>query len=400
MAKKVPKKGAKRKTNAPGQYLGYSLQSTRFLVRLLQAKEGDHICLEVFEDVGVELASGKKIAEQSKSNITTNPLTDRSVGLWKTLRNWIDAVVGGEMIAADTYFALFVANPEIGTIAKAFHDATDLKSARKALEDAKKELGWGDGKTKIAEALKDHLDVVFKTKPDVVAEILCRFQVIQSEVDDPLDELRPLMLNKLVSEDACKDVINWAHGWVKEHIDRLIGKSKPARIAYSEFHDPLRNYVRVHDREDLLKSIAGKPSEEDVKRELAIRIYVRQARIINVDETDILTAVNDFLMSATDRTAWAEDGHVNPAAMDIYSEELSKTWKRKNETVSIAYSDKCETDRGRLLYNDCMGHTAKLQGLDTPEHFTRGSFHALADDREIGWHPNYKVELTRGEQAV
>lgn len=398
----MAKKAAKRKTVAPGQYLGYSLQPTRFLVRLLQAKDGDHICLEVFEDVGVERPSGERVAEQSKSNITTNPLTDRSVGLWKTLRNWVDAVAGGELSLADTHFALFVANPAIGPIARSFHEATDGEKAGKALETAKKELGWGDGKTKIAEALEPHLNVIFEAKPDIVAALICRFHVLHSDYDDPLDELRPLMLDKLVSEDACDNIIYWAHGWVKEHIDRLIGASQPARIAYSTFHSALRNYVRVHDREDLLRSIAGKPSEEDVKRELAFRIYVRQARIINVDDTEVLAAVNDFLMSATDRTTWAEDGHVNPSAMTIYSEELCRAWKRKNDTVSIAYSDKCETDRGKLLYNDCMGHTAKLQGLDTPEHFTRGSFHALAEDREIGWHPNYKTELTRSEteQAV
>lgn len=393
----MAKKKAKRKTTAAGQYLGYSLQSTRSLVRLLQAKDGDHVCLEVFEDVGVERASGEKVAEQSKSNVSTNPLTDRTVGFWKTLRNWVDAVTGGELSPADTHFALFVANPAIGAIAKSFHDASNTEAAIKVIEAAKKELGWGDGKTKIADSLTPHLKVFFEAKPEIVAAILCRFQVLESAHDDPLDELRPLMLDKLVSEDACDDIIKWAHGWLKERIDRLIGSSKPARIAYSEFHSALRNYVRVHDRDSMLRSVAGKPSEEDVKRELAFRIYVRQARIINVDDTEILSAVNDFLMSATDRTAWAEDGHVNRAAMTTYSEELRRTWNRKKDTVSIAYSDKCETDRGKLLYNDCMGHTAKLQGLETPEHFTRGSFHALAEDRDIGWHPNYATELTRGE---
>ena len=137
-----------------------------------------------------------------------------------------------------------------------------------------------------------------------------------------------------------------------------------------------------------------------MRRELAVRTYVHQIRIIKIDETEILAAINDFLMSSTDRTAWAEDGHVSPTAMKTYSEELSRTWKRKSDTVSIAYSDKSEIDRGKLLYNDCMGHVAKLQGLETPEHFTRGSFHSLAEDHEIGWHPNYKTELTRDEGVV
>src|SRR5439155_1302702 len=77
---KIPKN--KRSTAAPGPFLGFSVQSTRFLVRLLEARPGETVCLEVFADVGVEKADGTKFAEESKSNLTTNPLSDHSVALW------------------------------------------------------------------------------------------------------------------------------------------------------------------------------------------------------------------------------------------------------------------------------------------------------------------------------
>ena len=51
-----------------------------------------------------------------------------------------------------------------------------------------------------------------------------------------------------------------------------------------------------------------------------------------------------------------------------------------------------------MLYYDCMDHGAKLEGLETPAHFTRGSFHALAEDRLIGWHPSYLLELSRQDE--
>ena len=392
----------KRSTVAPGQYLGYSLQATRFLVRLLEAKDGDHICLEVFDDVGIERKDGTRVAEQSKSNLATNPLTDRSLGFWKNLRNWIDAASTKTLDPANTHFALFVANPAVGQIAKSFHDASSVTDARNALEEAKRVLGWDPRKpSSVAETLLPHLQVVFAADPELVARILCRFHLVQSTAENPLDDLRPLMLDKLVSEDACKDVIKWAHGWVKERIDRLIGQTRPARIAKREFHDALLNYVRKHDRDDILRSIAGKPTEDNVKSELAFRIYVRQVQLIILDETDVLAAVNDFLMASNDRTAWAEDGHISKAGVETFSGELSRTWKNKKEKVTRAYSEKSENDRGQLLYYECMDHTAKLEGLETPAHFTRGSFHALAEDRLIGWHPKYAVELSaRGDDGT
>jgi len=43
-----------------------------------------------------------------------------------------------------------------------------------------------------------------------------------------------------------------------------------------------------------------------------------------------------------------------------------------------------------MLYSECMEHQARLDGLATPPHFTRESWHALVDEQEVGWHPRYK----------
>jgi hypothetical protein len=378
MRKKVQNR--KRTTVAPGQYLGYSLQATRCLLRLLQAKDGDHICLEVFDDVGVEKKDGKRIAEQTKSNLASNPLTDRSVAFWKNLRNWTDGSISGKLDPKGTFFNLFVTNPSVGSIAQSFHDAASPEEATQALINAKSALEWNPKNTSaVAVALMPHLKIVFDVNSEkTVTSIIRNFEIIHPSGKSPLDDIRPLMLDKLISEDACDDIIKWAHGWVKVRIDGLIGESQPARISQREFHSALGNYVRKHDRDDILRSIAGRPSDAEVSKELAFRNYVRQAQIINLDETDVLSAVNDFLMASNDRTAWADDGHISKAGIDKYSEDLCRAWKNKKEKILIAYSEKSDTDKGRLIFHDCMDHSARLEGLETPDHFTRGSFHALA----------------------
>ena len=155
------------------------------------------------------------------------------------------------------------------------------------------------------------------------------------------------------------------------------------------------NYVQKHDRLDILRSVAGTPSDQEVKSEMELRIYVRQAKIVCLDETDVLAAINDFLKASIDRTAWADEGHISRAGLERFSEDLSRTWKHKKEKVFLGFSEKDDITKGRLLYHDCMDHTAKLDGLETPSHVTRGSLHALADDRLIGWHPSYSSELDR-----
>ena len=95
----------------PVSYLGFSLQGTRFLVHLLKASPGDIVLLEVFESVGVEKADGTKIAEQDKANLVTNPLSDRSEALWKTLRNWVEAAQMGILTADKTVFVIHAPGP-------------------------------------------------------------------------------------------------------------------------------------------------------------------------------------------------------------------------------------------------------------------------------------------------
>src|SRR5271165_6578131 len=86
--------------------LGFSLQATRFLVRLLQASPVEVICLEVFDDIGVERADGSKIAEQNKTNRSHNPLSDRAVDPWKTFGIWNDARLCGDLDPHNTSFVI------------------------------------------------------------------------------------------------------------------------------------------------------------------------------------------------------------------------------------------------------------------------------------------------------
>ncbi len=85
----------RRSASVPDSYRGFSLQATRFLFYLLKAKQDDIISLEYFEDVGVEELDGTILAEQDKSYLSSNPLSDRSVVFWKTFRNWVDAADTG-----------------------------------------------------------------------------------------------------------------------------------------------------------------------------------------------------------------------------------------------------------------------------------------------------------------
>jgi hypothetical protein len=73
----------------------------------------------------VERADGTRIAEQNKSNLAQNPLSDRAVDFWKTLRIWTDACCSGELDPDKTIFNIYTSNPAGEEIAEAFRDTRE-----------------------------------------------------------------------------------------------------------------------------------------------------------------------------------------------------------------------------------------------------------------------------------
>ncbi|MGO8752730.1 MAG: ABC-three component system protein [Thermoguttaceae bacterium] len=390
----------RRPSTVPATYLGFSLQATRFLAYLLKASPGDSVCLEVFEDVGVERADGSRIAEQDKSALSTNTLSNRSLDFWKTIRNWVDATASGILDPDKTRFVIYAPRAVPNNIAIWFRDARTDAEATAALQAARDRLVQGrrEGETFAGgdSELDAHLRCVFGADQPDVARIVKNLTIEAGGVS-PHDELQQLLLSELVSKEACERVLNWAHGWVKEKIDRLLERREPARVARDEFHAALLNHVRTHDRLDILYSVAGRPGDGEIASDLALRDYVRQLRIIGLEEVDVYSAVNDFLRAAADRTAWCADGLIDRKSLDTLAGDLVTTWRNKKRRVSIAYAERRETEQGQMLYVDCIEHKARLDCLETPEHFIRGSWHALADGRDVGWHPQYLALLEESD---
>lgn len=381
----------RRSTSVPDTYRGFSIQATRFLHYLLTSPPDAIVSLEAYEDVGVETADGTITAEQAKSYRTSNPLTDRSVAFWKTIRNWTDAAAAGVLPPAKTRFVIYAPTADMGPIAKSFHDADTLVKAKSALTAAIQELK-PKGAWNVGTGVREHAEIVFAADPDLAASIIAACSI--DTCNDSLDgTLRASLLDKFVGPESFDLVIRQAHGWVKQQIDKCVAAGNSVFVNKRDFHNSLLNFVRTHDRINILRSVAGVPSADQINEHLAVRDYVRQLRLINLDDVDVLEAVNDFLTASIDRTVWSERGLITESSTENLSRDLLSTWRNKKRRVTAANPSITESSQGQLVYSDCMEHDAKLDGLETPRTFIRGSWHALSDDKTIGWHPKFLAEL-------
>lgn len=380
----------KRGSSVPGTYRGFSFQTTRFLVHLLRADLGSTITLEAFDDVGVEFSDGSRLAEQAKSYTSRNPLSLRAPEWWCTLRTWVQLVIDGKIDVATTDFVICAPKSSPCDLVMSFHNSTNVKDAAVAVKNAAISVNVKSG-TRGASKLNGAIKFLFSHR-DIFAQIVSRFRV-DIPVDSLDTELRPLLLAKLVSEDAYSHVVKWAHGWVKQEIDKQVDASKPARVQAKAFHEALLQYVRSHDRFDILQSYAGTPARHEVDVELSVREYVRQLRLIDLEHEGLLEAVNDYLRAVVDRTNWSEMGIINGVALDAFASSLTSTWRNIKRRSFLTNRERTPKEQGQLLYSECVEHQTPLDGYNPPSHFVKGSFHALSDEHVIGWHPDYKTLL-------
>jgi hypothetical protein len=388
--------GKKKSPQAAGQYLGYSLQQTLFLKLLLQAEKGYAVSLEVFEDIGVEGPSGKRLAVQAKSVLDGNPVSDRAVGLWKTLSNWIDAAKQGTLRPESSTYQIYVSQEKGGEIVEAFSQAESEAEARGAFAKAREKL-WGTApqyklKQNVAETIKDYVQHVFDNE-DLACKVIQSFTLVAG-TGCSYDEVKPLMERVFVPGEIIELVIAYALGWVKLRTDAQLERNVPAVISYDVFHAELISYIRKAYRHQLLMSFAPAPKQHDIASHLrTLHNYVLQLEFIESDEEDKLRAISDYLWAASNRTKWSSMGLVNSSSFTEFEEDLKRTWKNLETQGRLLHSSRDDVAKGGLLYSECSKYEGRLEGLEVPTHFTPGSFHALADAPVLGWHPQYKDKL-------
>jgi hypothetical protein len=384
----------RRSTAVPGQFLGYSLQELRFVSHLFAAGDDDFVSLEVIGDTGVHRPGGKVTSEELKSRTSrANPVADNAEDLWKTFRNWVEAVARGDLDAARTRFRLRVTRTFSGEIVKRFSAARDEKEAEQALEFARGRV-WraADGTSllpSLPERVREHVEVIFTADASSVAQVVAAFEVEYGSGYAWAD-LRRAAAPAAIDPDVLDDVLQDAVGWVKRKITECIEQSRPAVVSVREFRSRLRAVQRRLDNQLILVSAAPGPDALAIRRHLrTVQTFVQQLELIDATDDDKLEAVTQYLRASNDRVIWAKRGWVHQASFDDFEAELVETWRRKQRVTDLDHGARPPSERGMRLYLACCDHSSRLDGREPPPGFCRGSFHLLADHMTIGWHPDY-----------
>lgn len=378
------------KTSAPGQYLGYALQPVRLCHHLLSVSDNSSVSLEYLDDVAVHAPGGGLLLEQAKSALFGNPATNRSSELWKTLANWADLCVAGMVQATQTRFSYYVTPMKTGPLVQAMHGATNQAAATKMLKNISSNKFKGDPTTGAGPDILRFL----AAGEDICRDIIVGFHFMTEP--DPLDAVRG-HLRAIIPPEMLDSISAAAIGMAKDIADRLIRNRQNAIIDAVKFRAQFRAFVTKHNLSSLLNSTTGKPTDDKVQSLLSESpVFVRQLDAVGASTDLVVTAVSDFLRTSADKINWADEGRVYEHSFDDLDAELVRNHTIQRDEVEELYAAKSPAQRGRALYRKCIDLKIPLEGRVLPSHFVPGAYNCLANDCQLGWHPEYK-SLFKGQ---
>lgn len=387
----------KDKYDASPSATGYLFQCRFALLealRQLREQPALEISLERFDDVSIDAGVAGRVWIQTKHHRgRTGRLTDASVDLWGTLRIWSERLATGQLTLPETrLWIVTTAVAPAGSAAEMLrHDGRKPMDAVKAL-------------LKVASKSRS------KENADAYAAFLklpnaARLKLIESvrifDGTPTIEDVPRMLAQELWSAVAAEHRVPFVQrleGWWFDRVAAHLGGTRQDPITALEiqaFVDDLREQF-ARDNLPIDSDLPRSPqsvSDKDEQRPL-----VAQLRLLDATDQRILFALHDYHRAYAQTSRWVREGLLRPGELENYHESLKHEWARRFDIrVASLKAGATEEERrrvGNVLYEQVI-EEFKLhirERCDKP-FVMRGTYHELADDLEVGWHPDFDARL-------
>jgi len=378
-------------SNAPGQLLGYSIQFSRALYHLLKSGPEDVVCIEVLGDVATKMKSKEVLTEEDKSSLNNKPITDKSIDLWKTFFNWIVSVKNGSLNPQKTRYILYCNKSGRHSIVDQFSDTKNLDDAIKSLQNAREKLS----DVSSGHPIWDYYDFVVNQNEDLLLQVICRFEV-QYGIGAGYDDVDFEIKKKHVPSSQIDFLRDKISGWLIKTIQEKIAKKVPACISWEDFdHQFITLFERVRRRELIDFTLESPPDDEDIHNQVKIRpLYLRQLDLIGCSDDEIVEAVSNFLRANVNRHKWIEEEIIDEETAADFINKLKGFWSSQKKRIELTVNYLDDEKKGQLLLEDCKSRMEKIADMSPPHPTVAGTYHALAEEPILGWHPTWEKLLS------
>ncbi|OEV03746.1 hypothetical protein AN219_37860 [Streptomyces nanshensis] len=352
------------------------------------------IAIEAGDDVE-EVVEGGRILYQLKHRAAGVSMTDYSTDLWKTLRIWAHAITNRKVDLEETDLFLLTTAALPADSAGFF-----LQPVAAGVRDEDRALG-ALAEARRASTSKENrkaYEAYDALSDSQRRQMLARTQVIGNAPD--VDAVEDLLLERAVTavgHQYARPFLQRLEGWFYQRTIRQLRAEGLDVVTGNEFDQEFTDLRNAFRPENL-------PIDEDIAVlepdpfEYGNMTFVRQLDLIDVSNARVRSAVRDYMRAFTQRSRWSDDNLLLPGEISRYERRLIEEWQDVfNEMEDDLGPEATEAEKvtaAKSVYRWATGEARRRIRPDCDEPFvSKGSFHILADDRQVGWHIDFLARL-------
>lgn len=380
--------------------LGYLYQcrlALLYTLRKTKREPGIQVAIERFDDVTFDegYTPAERIQAKHKLNGSAS-LSDRSVDLWKTLRIWAEDMLKGELTPETTILSLITtaqASPGSAASYLRVNDRNELIALDLLLEASHAQApAAGNSAGYAAFNALPQADSKRLIHSIVVMDAAPQISGVREEINDEVFyAVNPKHLTGFVDR---------LEGWWFKRVIGHLSKASQDPILGQEVEAEIEYIREQYQAENLTIDFFEAEPTGGVHESSDRRVFVEQLRLIVLSNPRIADAIRDYYRAFQQRSLWLREDQLVIDELDRYEERLIDEWRRYRDRLLEDLGDNSEeTEKvqlGKRLFN-WMHFDADIpirQKCREP-YVQRGSFHILADDQKVGWHPDFLSRLQR-----
>lgn len=351
--------------------------------------------VETLDDVAFETAGGDptELLQTKHHRRGTGALTDASSDLWKTLRIWFEGLASNTIPSTARLCIVTTGTAPDGSAASRLRvKRRDVSAARQALDAT----AASSENTSNAAAYQAYLAAT----PTSRTAILERVIVLDASptIDDLDGELRQEVY-WAVGKEHHAAFLERLEGWWFRSVLRQLSGAPTNRIGSVEVEAQMSD-LREQFKEDALPiddDLLEFSLDDTTRTAHETSTFVRQLELVQTGKRRIAAAIRDYYRAFEQRSRWLRDDLVVGMDLHKYERHLLEEWELVFEATRDELGDAAAEEAKVMAAQSVLKWAEQtpfpIRPQVTEPFVSRGSFHMLADELRIGWHPEFQDRL-------
>jgi hypothetical protein len=188
--------------------------------------------------------------------------------------------------------------------------------------------------------------------------------------------------------------------WLDRVVKQLADPGGTSKISGSELDqmiDELREQFKPANL-PIDPDLASYVLEAHIKTARAGSPFVHQLRLVAAGDDRVVGAMRNYYRAFEQRSRWMRDHLLLVGELTRYDGKLVEEWEQAFLAAKDELSPSAAEDDKRKCGRQVLTKIEEVRLPVRPEvvesFVARGSFHMLADEARVGWHPDYRDLMT------